>query len=324
MFLVNFAFQNQLFCPSNIKDIQKVFKSISSHLNGTQKHFKKLTIYKTENLSLDNYLVLNESSFWDITFDEFEATQIKMINNNAFGNSSFIIKRFTNLFESNDNFIRHSPPDYQIWKMLNSLINVEIVELGLDINEIPSDAFKAKTNLKSISIHSNNNVTIKRLSFLNLDNLIELKFVSPNIKKIENEAFNFNSTSAKKLVLTFERCNFNSDSFESKSFDGIKTNFQIEFSSSKPNFLSESTFKSVLNNANNIIRFNHSYLNCSDCRNQWMIKNEKDKQIQNPLCNPYRNLTLFSSETKINLSFKCNSSNNTKYFPCQYYYGDVS
>ena len=151
-----------------------------------------------------------------------------------------------------------------------------------------------------------------------------MKFVSSNIKKIENQAFNFNSTSTKKFNLTFEQCNFNSDSFESKSFDGIKTTFQIEFLSSKLDFLSESTFKSVLNNANNIIRFNHSYLNCSDCRNRWMINDGKDKQIQSPFCSPFRNLTLFSSETKINLSFKCNSSNNTKYFPCQCYYGDVS
>lgn len=293
-------------------------------MNGTQKHFKKLTIYKTENLSLDHYLVLNESSFWDITFDEFEATQIKMINNNAFGKSSSTIKRINNLFESDGHFLSNSPPNYDVWKVLNSLINVEIVELGLNINEIPPEAFKAKTNLKSISIHSYNQITIKRLSFLNLDNLVELKFVSSNIKKIQNEAFNFNSTSTKTFNLTFEQCNFNSDSFEPKSFDGIKPTFQIEFSSSKLNFISESTFKSVLNNANNIIRFNHSYLNCSDCRNQWMIKDEKEKQIQNPLCSPFRNLTLFSSETKINLSFKCNSSNNTKYFPCQYYYGDVS
>ena len=86
-----------------------------------------------------------------------------MINNNAFGKSSSTIKRINNLFESDGHFLSNSPPNYDVWKMLNSLINVEIVELGLNVNEIPSEAFK--TNLKSISIDPYNHIIIKNCHF---------------------------------------------------------------------------------------------------------------------------------------------------------------
>ena len=38
-------------------------------------------------------------------------------------------------------YVNHSPAEYDVWKVLNSLVNVKEIDLQLDVTEIPTQAF---------------------------------------------------------------------------------------------------------------------------------------------------------------------------------------
>ena len=285
-------------------NIQEVFKSISNNLEGTEKHFSQIHISQTKNLNKENYLVLNESSFWDITFDQFTGYDIKMIDNDAFGESSSKIKSILIYYP-----IAHKPPEYDVWKMLSSLVNVQFINVRTDINEIPSQAFTPlngkQTKLNTIYNSNYNKLIIKKMAFYNLENLTSIHFFHPEIQKIENEAFSFNKKSSQRLIIHFWYCIMNDSSFDSGSFDGIKRPTQILFDRLNISSIPESSFKSVLDNENNNVRFEYSYLNCFDCKNHWMIRDRKDKQVNNARCNHNTTLTLFSPQVRLKLNSNC-------------------
>ena len=66
-------------------------------------------------------------------------------------------------------------------------------------------------------------------------------------------------------------------------------------------------FKPALNNSLNLIYFNsiRSKIDCDDCRNYWLIKENKQNQVTKAHCKANDNLTLFGQETKTKLSQKC-------------------
>ena len=145
--------------------------------------------------------MLNELSFWDITFDKFEGQNIKLIHNNAFNKTSELIEKFVNI----DGYINNELPEYDVWKVLNGLINVEVINVELNITEIPSQSLnKSKgthLNLTSFTIKTPNRIRIKKLAFNYMDNLRYLNIKS-KIGKIEGEAFAFNNLS-EKLTISF-------------------------------------------------------------------------------------------------------------------------
>ena len=114
-----------MYCPSNITNIQQVFKSISAQLNQTEKHIKYLYFDYTERSEEQNNLVLSDSSFWNITFDYFYGDNIKLISNNAFGQAANTVNFIQSERYATDTFVNHSPPSYDIWKVLSSFINVK-------------------------------------------------------------------------------------------------------------------------------------------------------------------------------------------------------
>lgn len=64
-------------------------------------------------------------------------------------------------------------------------------------------------------------------------------------------------------------------------------------------------FKPLLNESTrNVIDFWESKLDCSDCKNQWMIKQNKQTQILFPSCLGSNN-KLFDEEIKNQLNLKC-------------------
>ena len=72
-------------------------------------------------------------------------------------------------------------------------------------------------------------------------------------------------------------------------------------------FLPESLFKPFLDDKNNAISFTISTIDCSNCCNQWMIRDNKTDQVKNAICNNNATLTLFSNQVKDKLS-KCDLS----------------
>ena len=76
------------------------------------------------------------------------------------------------------------------------------------------------------------------------------------------------------------------------------------------NYLNEEAFKTILDNPNGSINLykvdgrSNSTIDCSDCRNYWLIKQNREKQVFNANCN-LLNHTLFDQEIKTKLSQKC-------------------
>ena len=93
------------------------------------------------------------------------------------------------------------------------------------------------------------------------------------------------------MVLEFTNCNLTGDSFDSGAFQGAPNHIELSFFNMEINFIPESIFKPVLDNKFSMIRMNYqkgeprgaptrnSTIDCSDCKNHWLIKEGKESQV---------------------------------------------
>ena len=297
-------------------------------------------------------LILKESSFADITFEEFNGYNIKLIHQNAFGKSAQTIKRIN----IKQDYINHLPPQYDIWNALSGLVNVKNIDICLNVTEIPSKTFGPlkgmQSNLNDITIWTDESLTIRKMAFYHLDNLknIAIGFHSSHcslsnlnpmdrlkIKKIENKAFALEKQSNEKLKFHFVNCEFDDESFEPGSFDGIQRPVEIQFYNIKMKILPESTFKSLFNNKNNTFTIfkqprshdnsENSFIDCFDCRNEWLIRD--DIFIQGLRCSSDEQSSFFSIEiqsyfkSECNLIFASKTKSEINYYPCEYHLENV-
>ena len=260
------------------------------------KHFDRIIIGNHGNKPLE----LDESPFADITFNRFYGFNIKFNENNPFGKAAQTIKHLNLILH-----INHQPPKNDVWKLLNTLVNVERIQIDLNITEIPSKALNLR-NLNSIQIRTQNSITIKRNSFYNVDHLKELRFRS-QINKVENEAFASKSSSV-KLEIKFD--DVVSNAFQSDSFKGLQRPVQIRFNSLQ--HLPESSFKIILDNQNQI---RVDEINCKDCRNHWLIEDQRDGQVSGVNCNK-NGLKLFDNKSKSFLNRVCLKGENITLVHC--------
>ena len=309
--------------------------------NDSNKHFTEIQVFPEIKLIAEtgvhqNELVLDQSTFADITFDIFNGYSIKLIHQKAFGKSSQTIKDL----EIWGN-VNHSPPEYHVWNMFNSLINILHISIVLNITEIPSYAFDRLSNLRKLTIRSSNKLTIRNKAFYYLDNLTDLTigfngYQESKFNKIQNGAFAFEKPSNHKLNIMFVRCRFDGNSFEPGSFDGIQRPVQLKLLNSFITYLPETMRNSFLNHSNNTISFDNSGLNCSDCRNLWLFK-DNPHQLKNVQCIEERSLTsstvgnynykltLFNFETELYFKSNCNlkytpkNKSEINYYPCEYH-----
>ena len=72
-------------------------------------------------------------------------------------------------------------------------------------------------------------------------------------------------------------------------------------------YFNEEVFKPVLNDTQNLIAFSEigSFIDCKNCKNYWLIKEEKGKQVINSFCKHDKSKTLFRQEIKTKLTQKC-------------------
>ena len=243
-------------------------------------------------------MILQDSSFSNITFDEFHGTNIIKMSNNAFGKASSTIKNIY-IFGT----LNHLPPHYDVWSMFKGLKNIKQIGVDLNITEIPYGAFENLRKLKSIRISSDNNITIKSKAFYYLDNLEFLNF-DCGFEIIENEAFAFDKTSDSFLFIIFDKRSVDMNNFMPKAFHRISRKVVIGFYDLYLNFISESVFKSVLKERLNSISLDSSTINCNNCFNYWLIR-DGIKHVKDAKCINYLNLTLFSDEIKSYLTLKC-------------------
>ena len=290
-------------CPSNITNIQQVFISISRQLNDNDKHFSWLKIFRTDGSTIESYLFLDKQSFWDITFDHFVGANIKLFDCSPFGKAAETIKKL--IISNGVNQLNHWISDiytYQIqydscfW---NSFINAQHINIHLDyIEKIPSRAFK-QSYLNTFKLNIQNKLIIEEKAFYDSENLKELHFQC-ELEKIRGKAFAFRKKSSQKLLIVFE--SFNTSAFHPGSFTGLQRPVHIVINTSV-HYIPESTFQVLLDDQNNITI--NSYINCFDCRNFWMIRDQRDKQVFGSICNHNHDITLFNSKIKCHLETEC-------------------
>ena len=92
-----------------------------------------------------NQLNLNDKLFADLTFKSFYGDGIRRIIANAFGKSTETIIFFWCIFcEFSD-----SPSNYNIWTTLSQLKQLQLLFIGLNVTEIPSNAIKRWSKIKT-------------------------------------------------------------------------------------------------------------------------------------------------------------------------------
>ena len=274
------------------------------------KHFENL-ILKSENNQ--NELILNDDLFGDLTFEKFQGVGVNKIGSKAFSKSA---ERLTEFHCLNCHLV-NQPPTYNLWSALGQLTQLSEVDLGLNVNEIPENAITINQHLfmtVQLTISSRQSLTIQNGAIHSSSSLRAI-FQSTTINKYEKDAISLNMFTAEsiKLSVVFYNVSISNEAFQNGSFDGIQRPIEIIFNSTNMNYLAESVFKPVLDNKNylNTIQFvqdSHrtSTLDCSDCKNYWLImdKNIKKDQVKT-YCKENSKKTLFDKDIVEKLKGKC-------------------
>jgi hypothetical protein len=223
-----------------------VFLNMSEHLNDDQKHFNALE-YDGDMIS-----ELTETLFYDITFDSIDfvcqpATDLKRINTPFFNNTPIasVVRdiSFRSCFG-----LENSPPDYDLFEALNSLMNIEKIYLSkVNLSLIPEGTFRQK-RLKIFSIFENpyQQFTIGDYAFYECDQLNSVWIVSTNMNYISKNTFNIKNPSQTQLNLYLQENNFDGSSFDSEAFLNTKRPTHIDLSGNKINYIDKSVFSFCL------------------------------------------------------------------------------
>lgn len=255
--------------------------------------------------------IIEENTFGDLTFERVTLHGIKMIHSNAFNWTANKIKAFY----CSQCLLENQLPKYDLQALFNQMTKLEILSIGLNLTQLSWSILpNGQQQLKRLTIKSAQNLTIKSGAFQYQNFLYDIEFEGTTINRIQNEAFKLDSKSKlTRLFIIFNSCNLTGHSFSNGSFNGLTKPIQILFLKTDINFLNEGAFKSVLNNQSNLIvnNYEHDYdssqskIDCNDCRNFWLVKEEKENQIQNAFCKNYYNMTLFDEEITTKFSQLC-------------------
>ena len=185
--------------------------------------------------------------------------------------------------------------------------------LGLSLSDVPANAIVpvdgSESKLVILWLELPNGI-IRANAFENLNNLKNLKIQS-NVKTVEKEAFHLSKKSDLSLEIRFYASSLTGQSFQAGAFDGSQRPLVVYLDHINIDYLPEEAFKSVLyNNQNQLsmlpsIRRGHSYLNCEDCRNAWLIKNTQH-QLANAFCHAgLSNQKLYDADVISKFNQKC-------------------
>lgn len=253
--------------------------------------------------------------FGDITFEWFEGVNVKKISSNLFNKTENKIKTF----ECFACPLEHEPPKYNVQSVFNRMTELNDLKIGLNVTEIPSNAFGKAYKLETLNIYmKSKGFTIKSSAFENLENLRSISFLGGKINRIEKEAFKIRfSKFVYNFHISLSYCNITSESFQNGSFDGIHNTYrakpilttEISLSSDNFSYLSEEAFDEFLVDEKNSIIFNrivqHNNFDCEDCRNYWLVKGRLKNQVKDARCKQNLDRTVFGEEFRIKLRQKC-------------------
>lgn len=258
-------------------NLKRVFENINKILPEKEKHFEEFFLNNTAITELE------ENTFFEIKFNEIEiwyASNLTSINTHAFTSTNLVTERFSVSHAP----LVNSPPNNDIFVMLSSLINLEVLKIfGTRISEIPSNAFRPilglQNKLSEIFLENNAIKTIGNYSFYDLTNLFWLDISENPLEYISMNAFNFRNDSNKVLRLDLSLFKiFNGSSFAIDSLSNIKRPTELSLDENRNfKFIDEKIFLPFIesNPQNRVRLYGTTQLDCKDCRSYWMIKEKK-------------------------------------------------
>lgn len=229
-------------------------KRLSEGLNETEKALKQLLIYS-------NIVEIPENAFYDLTFESVRianALRLERIHSKAFNLAMrATMTKFSVGYPSS---LVSIAPDFDLYSALNSLENVQAIEISLKVNtshDIPADAFaNEQASLRSVEFISNkrydeNDVfTLNNLAgkqFRGLTNLNWMVFDGVNIENIGSDGFYFDKEpvngTKEYAFIQFIDNQLVDKSFDRNCFVGSKKNIQLLFSKCTWNF--PKTFRNI-------------------------------------------------------------------------------
>jgi hypothetical protein len=265
-------------------DVKKIFFKLSQSLEANQKSFNRF--YFT-NKAIKK---IEPNTFYDITFESIGLSwpdSLERIHTSAFISCIHTLKSFEyyhwgSSFQETGALI-DDPPNYSIFGMLSSFVNVEKVDVrGSLLVSIPENAFRGlqpingpQDKLKEITLGYGKINTIGKNAFYHLNNLKNLYLGHNKISHIEPNSFCFENSSNAYLKIQIPSNRLNSSSFEIGSFMNTKRPLDLNFWGNNITYLDENVFSPFFQlNSYNSILLKDAPLNCSDCRNYWIIKDK--------------------------------------------------
>ncbi len=150
----------------NAYDFNQIFSDISRHLNDSKKKFQTFIFNNTEITEIP------ENSFQDIEFTKIvikDATNLAKIHSRAF-NVNFTANTIKEVEQIGSSKLQNKAPDYDLFKSLSSLINIEKITLTSNlITDLPKNAFGKLQHLTSVNFSTNSITTIGNNAFYNVD-----------------------------------------------------------------------------------------------------------------------------------------------------------
>jgi hypothetical protein len=216
-------------------NLKHIFKAIDQRLKNNEKHFNQFELNNTAITELE------ENTFYEITFDEiyiYNATKLKLINTHAFTATNLVTKKFfvnrDIYFTTGPSALTNSPPNYDIFLMLSSIISLEEIKIcNTNINQIPSRAFRSingiQKNLSTIEFYGSPIVKVGDYPFYSLNNLIHLEFSATSIKSIPKTVFHFRNDSNVTMTLNLYSNDLNGTSFAMGSLTNLKETDNYKF-----------------------------------------------------------------------------------------------
>jgi hypothetical protein len=180
-----------------------------------------------------------ENVFIDIEFEKIYIyeSNFTRIHSNAFNSTSFIIETFSHNAQSTSK-LRNSPPDYDFYEALSSLVNAVELYINLDsdtVHEIPDYAFN-KSNYQQIHleiIDFMGNYSISRIgnfAFHNMPSIRIIGFYVNSIQTISKNAFDFQFFSNVSLKIDLSGTQLDEYCLESGVFQSALRKMDLDLS----------------------------------------------------------------------------------------------
>lgn len=287
------VYKTDIHCYGNqTLNLKEIFNNLSQKLENGNKHFDRFYLNNTAIHELEEFV------FSDITFNEIfirNATNLSLINTNAFNETDFI----TRSIDIENSPIINNPPKYDIFKSLSKFKNLnDLYVINTNITEIPSNAFTPingfQDNLTELRISGHNLVNISSNAFYNLNSLSDLDIHYSSIKTIPSNAFHFHSESNNTIDIKIDSNLLNGSHIETDALITIGRPVILDIICERYNckidYLDQKIIEPFLrmNPKNNITCYNKFQIDCTDCRNFWMVKNHNyinKQQITDINCN---------------------------------------